>query len=74
MRATPTLIQGGGSDHFESYGGGEVRRPTGNWQHWRPTVTRAALYAPSNSNVTQGFATRVISIHPDAFLGFDAEL
>jgi hypothetical protein len=75
MRATPTLIQSGGSDHFESYGGGgEVRRPTGNWQHWRPTVTRAALYATSNSNVTAGKATRVISIHSDAFLGFDAEL
>ena len=74
MRATPTLIQSGGSGHFESYGGGEVRRPTGNWQHWRPTVTRAALYATPNANVTVGFATRVISIHPDAFLGFDAEL
>jgi len=74
MRATPTLIQGGGSDHFESYGGSEIRRPTGNWALWRPTVTRASLYAPSNSNVTPGFATRVISIHPDAFLGFDAEL
>jgi hypothetical protein len=74
MRATPTLIQSGGSDHFESYGGSEIRRPTGNWQLWRPTVTRGSLYAPSNSNVTPGFATRVLSIHPDAFLGFDAEL